>query len=82
VLQQQKKKRERKESSNISWGCWYLPITLVLRRPRQEDSQFEAILGYTVSSRATWATYQDPVSNKTKQKAHKAIIDVISQYIF
>jgi hypothetical protein len=42
-------------------------VILALRRLRQKDLEFEARLGYIVSSRPAW-TVRPPISKKKKEK--------------
>jgi hypothetical protein len=37
-----------------SWAWWFMPVILALERLRQENHEFESILGYIVSSRGAW----------------------------
>lgn len=50
---------------NQSQGRW--SALSVLERERQEDTEFEAILGYIASPRSVWATQQDCVSEKERK---------------
>jgi hypothetical protein len=43
------------------------PVFLAVRRLRQDYHEFEASLGYVVSSRPTWATYRNPVQKKKEK---------------
>jgi hypothetical protein len=44
------------KSEILSKVWWYMPITPVHGRLRQEDFKFEANMGYIVSLRSDWAT--------------------------
>lgn len=41
-----------------------MPIISILRKLRQEEDKFEESLGYIVSSRSTWATQRDCLSEQ------------------
>jgi hypothetical protein len=46
-----------------SWVWWFRPIILALQRLRQEDSEFDIILGYT---ERPYLETKTKVKNKTK----------------
>lgn len=48
-----------------------MPVTVVLRSLRQEDSKFEACLGHTVSSRPTYCALIFPISMPPPSKKKK-----------
>lgn len=56
--------RTRSEIINTSLAMWLMHLTSALRRwPQEYQELFRVILGYTVSLRTTWTTY-DPISRK------------------
>jgi hypothetical protein len=50
----------------MSWACG-APLIPALGIRRQEDQEFEASLGYIVSSRPAWAIKQDLVYKKKRE---------------